>query len=698
MTTRPTWSSFGAVGVVAVCVLPLGIAACEARVSGGTRGETTAVAAPDPPSSRLELGAACAAGDQAFVRRAFLAILGRRPLGQGEVAAVEAALAGVREQTPSADDTPSARRVVVRALMQEPGFRQRWADFFMDTLKVARSGPKSLEACYGAPSAEPFDTGELARFVRDHDAASADVPPVSGFSMNELLRSALELDDLSVPYRAHLFAMLSQQLTGNASVQELELARRNDFGAAFEATYTNRNLECLPCHNSDFSVTADTDPELNRFWPVPGSFERALFGAATGRHPAEEAAASGSDLLRSRSMFRVLGVVNSGGRAPFGWDAARCGSFAVPSDDDPLGVDTYFGSVRGRRASVWALESSLRRGVEALAFDADAEPEPEGTLPPEGAAPAWDLSDPDAAFAYLVGLNIVERVWTETVGTSLTVAHHFPRTSVQRDLLFGLTNAFVKSHFSLKRLLLDIVSQPVFNQLPPSAGCGEPYALPRVFDAWSDAEERPEMRGNSLGDAVFPLSPRVLRRSLHTALGWPGYPEYPAAGSSEESLQLALGFALRDSEPGQRALDFQGRLAWESAYGACSPLAAGDFVSTLAQQAFAAEAATLRDAFVALKDRLLGSSAVSDSERAHVEALLGTSLDSRVPDDLESKLRVLCGVLLATPQFQLGGVVAGDTAEVPSLTPSEASRAASCERLGAAWLASATPYELRCAP
>lgn len=677
--------------VLVACSCAVLLAACEAQVVGTRpRPGVTGPEATRPEASAAELGAACEASDQAFLRRVFLALLGRRPQGQGEVAAAAAALAGVRAQG-LRDEPREARRVVVRALSEEPAFRQRWTDFFMDALKVARSGSKSLEACYGDPSSERFDGGELAGFVRDHAAETGD-PPIAGFTMNELVRSALELDDLSVLYRAHLFVMMSKLLTGNASEHEVELARRNDFGAVFEAVYTNRNLECLPCHNSDYSVTRDHDPELNRFWPVPGSFERALFGAASGRHAAEEAAQSGSDLLRSRSMFRVLGVVTAAGRAPFGWDGARCGSFEVPSTDDPLGVDTHFGSVRGRRASVWDLERSLRRGVDLLAREGGS------NEVSTGAATPWDFTDPDLAFAYLVGLNIVERVWNETVGTPLTIAHHFPRTSVQRDLLASLTNAFVKSHFSLKDLLLDIVSRPLFNQLPPSAGCESAYPLPRVFDAWTEAEELPELRGNSLGDSVFPLSPRLLRRSLHTALGWPAYPAYPEAGSGEESLQLALGFALRDSEPGQRGLDFQGRLAWEASYGACAPLAPDDFVSVLSKQALASEGATVLDAVVALQDRLLGSSAVSDAERVHVEALIGASLDSPVPADLESKLRVLCGALLSTPQFQLGGVVAPDVGEVPSLEPSDASQAASCERLHASWLESGTPYELRCLP
>jgi hypothetical protein len=39
--------------------------------------------------------------------------------------------------------------------------------------------------------------------------------------------------------------------------------------------------------------------------------------------------------------------------------------------------------------------------------------------------------------------------------------------------------------------------------------------------------------------------------------------------------------------------------------------------------------------------------------------------------DLEAKLRTLCGVLIATPQFQLGGVVASDGQGTPSWPPAK---------------------------
>lgn len=644
---------------------------------------------PSPPSTLPP--EACDAGDRAFVQRATLALWGRRPLGQAELEAYTAAIAELRSSQLAAALPDTARQLVAQAMMRDGAFRLRWSDFFKDSLRVARTEAKSQEPCYGDHESVVADGGALARFVRDSDASASD-PSFRDFTMRELLASALELDDLSVLYRAHLFAMMSKPLVGNALELELELARRNDFGATFEATYTRRNIGCLPCHNSEFSVTANADPAANHFWPVPGLFERALFGASSGRHQPEEVATKGSDLLRARGMFRYMDVVveqavvdeQAGddeqgddealdaerGVPPFGWSQA-CGTFQVPTTADPLHIDTWFGNLRslpedpsrGQRMSVWDLERSLKSGFQALA---------------SGGLPSGEVA-PDQAFATLVALNIVENVWTEVMGTSLTIGHHFPRTAVQRDLLVALTDHFMRAQYSLKALLSMIVEQDVFNLKPPSAGCGGgPYPFDRLLDPWTDAEADPLMRGNGPSDGVFPLSPRVLRRSLHTALEWPMYPEYPEPGSSEETLSLAVGFFLRDGEPGRRGLDFQGRLAWEAAYGSCRALSSEDFIYKLALAAEADPSATVFDAVVALKDRLIGEPYVSDAERAPLEALLELPLDDRSSPSLDGSLRRLCGVLVSSPMFMLGGMVPDAPQEIPKLTPPEASEAAVC--------------------
>src|SRR6188472_2753834 len=136
MRHERTW--LHSVSTVAV----LGLAGCEATVPGAQPARDHEKA--DPPVVTAPVDAACQASDQAFVRRTMLAVLGRRPWGQAEVDAVVAAIVGVRAQE-GGDDPVPARRVVVRALMQEPAFRERWADFFMDALRVARSGTKSQE-------------------------------------------------------------------------------------------------------------------------------------------------------------------------------------------------------------------------------------------------------------------------------------------------------------------------------------------------------------------------------------------------------------------------------------------------------------------------------------------------------------------------------------------------------------------------
>ncbi len=85
-----------------------------------------------------------------------------------------------------------------------------------------------------------------------------------------------------------------------------------------------------------------------------------------------------------------------------------CGRFVAPEDVkvDIAGVEAKFGSVTGVRATVWKLSSraparlrkASRRGLER---GADGE-----------------VSDPDEAFAYLVALNVAEKVSARDRGHS----------------------------------------------------------------------------------------------------------------------------------------------------------------------------------------------------------------------------------------------------------------------------------------
>jgi hypothetical protein len=261
----------------------------------------------------------------------------------------------------------------------------------------------------------------------------------------------------------------------------------------------------------------------------------------------------------------------------------------------------------------------------------------------------------------------------------------------------GLTEHFVASHFSLKTLLLDILAHPAFNLKAPEEGCGDaPYELPRIFDPWTNAAKDPALRANAPGDAVFAISSRPLRRSLHRAMEWPSYPDYPH-DDGEATFQLGIGFFMKDGEPGFRGLDFQGRLSWEATYGACMKQGGGDFITKIVARANETPGATVGDAIVAVKDRLVGEPFIGGlEERQQIEALVQTNLGSTNLTGLEPRLRAFCGVLVSTPQFMLGGLVPVDTNVTPKLTPNDVSYAATCGEVASVVAQLGAPYEITC--
>jgi hypothetical protein len=675
---------------------------------------------PPPPDASTPF-TECDGTDQSFVRQASLALLGRRPHGQAEVNVYADLMTQVRALAPADEGAGGQsgaldpRVVAARALAADPSYVERWSEHFMDALQVPRIEVQSQRQCYGVSMRDPDEgivDGSLALAVRDRE-------PTDGgdgqgrFTMRDLLRSAIHLDDLSVVYRAHLYALVSRPIpAANVPPIQAELARREDYGTQFDAAYLNRDLVCLGCHNSDDSVTFSPEPSLNRHWPMPGSFERAIYGASTG------VAAE-----RAHAAFRFAGLVvdpTSGSSIrPWGWDGA-CGAFAPNGlAPDPAGVDGKLASLSGDSLTVFDLEAALRRGFDALAA--------RGLVTGEDGA----IDDPDAAMAYLVAASMVEGVWREVIGTPLTIANDFPRNQAARDLLAGLTDGFIASRYSLRGLLVAIVTSDYFDRLPPEAGCGAgPYDMPAVYDPWVTSDPEPARRGNGPGDAVVPLSPRVLLRAAHDALEWPRpffyeFPEEsPAAEACVEAytcseladlcqrgtccegyqvgcvdrpepgeppapdlllFQRGIGVFLKHAERGFRGLDFQARLVFEEVFGACANQGAlPDFVDQLIERAQEEPSATLGDVVAALKDRLVGQARVSrdgsPSELEAIEALFGAAIAAPASsvDALADKTRALCGVLLSSPLFLLSGIAPPDASEVPLLTPEEAGYAAIC--------------------
>lgn len=615
--------------------------ACAGSCNGGKSGGAT----PTPPVITQ-----CDAGLVPFVRNANLAVLGRRVLGEEELA----------HYVGDGTDTPARRYAILDEMMDSPEFVDRWREVFEDLLRVPRVDDQDMRGCY-ALHARAADDGSLARWVASHPASDAG-DGNGAFTMLDLLESSLRADDLSPLYRGHLFAMVAFPIpAANVPAVQAELARRQDYGNVFDAAYLNRDMVCLQCHNSEFSVTDDPDPSKDRHWPLKGLFEKSLYGASTGE-----------DADAAHAVFRFDGFVDygfggGGGSSvtPWGWSSA-CGQFFPDPGPDPAGIDGKFGTITGQQSTVYDLSSHLKSGVDALAGNGLT------------AADDGTIDDPDQAFAYLVGASISEGVWREVIGSPLTIANYFPRNEASRDELQALTDDFVKSRFSLRTLLHDIVGSPWFNQQPPATGCtSQAYAYANVWDPWVIGDDDPAKRLNSSADGVAALPARVLTRAAYSALDWPlptdrGFPQT----DTQESYFRGVGMFLKNSERGFRGLDFQARLVWEDHVAACAnPGGTSDYVDTLMANAAATPDATVRDVVDALSDRLLGEPPLDDStpggqaQRQAVEAIFGASLDAPASSiaDLPGSTRKLCGVYLSTPQFLLSGFSSSASGTKPRL-------------------------------
>ncbi|MBX3158700.1 MAG: hypothetical protein KF773_22215 [Deltaproteobacteria bacterium] len=630
----------------------------------------------------------CDGDAPSFVRQAFLSLDGRRPRSQAEVDVY----VDVYTQAAAAGLDPVD--VTARAIMQRPEFAERWVDLIMDALRVQRMDIQTEAACWDN-TVRGTVTPALATAVRDRPATM----PADGnsFTMLDLMRSALALDDLTPVYRAQLFSMVSHPIpAANVGAVDAELARRADFGTTFDAAYLHRDTVCLGCHNSEQSVTDSDDPVRDRHWPVPGFAEKAVYGVSTGVS-AEQA----------HAPFRVDGFVDAGNTRAWGW-AALCGRFAAPASvgNDIAQVDAKLGRIMGRRSTVFDVEQALAKGFAQL----------------RTAAPSGEITDPDVALAWLVTLKMTEDVYKQVTGTSLTIANYFPRNQASSELLYSLASRFATSGYSLKALLVAIVASDYFNRLPPDQHCGQdPYAYPNVFDPWVIAESDPARQKNSPGDAVTAVDPRTLISATSGALEWgpppmaSRFPDYGEPGCETLSCQQltqacgfnqccttkvaacdnmgalpqvevpfvrAIGLFLRNSESGFRGLDFQARLAWEDHNGGCVKprWVASDFIDRLVTAGAADATATVRDTVTALKDRVIGEPSIAEGAETDALVAIVGSLDNLAGAASADSLRRVCGALVGSPQFLLQGI-AGRGGERPKLTPADAGYDAVCAGL-----------------
>lgn len=578
----------------------------------------------------------CDAGLDVWVQRVFPLMLGRKPHGAGEVGMwVQFA----RDQ---------GKAAAIRALSTSPEYRQWWKINLSDMLYVARNGYGEDSACFEYPAMNTHD-GSLAQWIRSEQPDVGQFP--ANFNMADVLVDGLVADDISVIYQANLFARTNySSACANFDPKTIETERRIYHGDQLLEVYVDRNLDCMSCHNSEFSVTDSLDPALDRAWGRGPLFERALFGDSAGPIDEDEYYA----------MSRFYGVVQdlyyfspgTYNMNPWGMDAS-CGSFArFPPDYDFLDQETaYFGGLYDNQGSLWDIERLFDAGVngmsgESLAFES-----------------AEDI-EPSTAFAYLTGQHFVDQIWRMAFGNRLLLPYGMARNSDQAVRLQALTDKFVTNGWSLAELLVDITSDPYFNAGLPSTCNTEPYGMAPVIDPYSVVNEG-EAANNGPGDLVHRFTARTLLRSLYVSLEFGPAPEYFGFGSlfgfgaPEEELQRALGVFHSDASPGFNGVDFQGVLTWEGQFYSCANPDGGSagFLRTLYDTALSRNE-TVEATVLSLKDRLTARGLFEDeTERALVEDLVGYPLSTPISETdaatFGRNLSLLCGVLTTSPEFML---------------------------------------------
>src|SRR5262245_30210082 len=141
----------------------------------------------------------CGGDPASFVRQTFLALDGRRPKSQAEVDVYVDLYHAVKDAGGDPKDTVS------RAIMARPEFTERWIDTLMDAMHVQRLDVQTEASCWSDALRAAVDGG-LAMAVRDR-AATDGGDGNGAWTMLDLARSAIALDDPTPLYRAQLFSM-----------------------------------------------------------------------------------------------------------------------------------------------------------------------------------------------------------------------------------------------------------------------------------------------------------------------------------------------------------------------------------------------------------------------------------------------------------------------------------------------------------
>jgi hypothetical protein len=336
-------------------------------------------------------------------------------------------------------------------------------------------------------------------------------------------------------------------------------------GNRFSQHLLNRAPSCLTCHNSRRPASGITgQPGWPRTHPIPYDLEAAVYGSSFTN--AKSVIKNAFPIFRD-DQFEPLSAV------PGPWGLLGCGGL-IPSLAMLPQRQTAFAGLSGTAVGLSDLAQAFKEGVDSLA----ANHGPILTQQPNKpyAIPARQ------ALAYLTATTVAENVWEEVMGEKLTIAHTYPRNLDQRDALKELgEQTFLKSGWSLKTLLVRIMTSDYFNRRSPDLGSGTTaYRLPMILDPWvaDDPRSAPppppidaKELNNGQGELVHRQTPDGLLYAIATALGWPAPTRFPNGTSfTSPSLVRASGQYINEAEQGRRGVDFQGLLVWESELGQCA--------------------------------------------------------------------------------------------------------------------------------
>lgn len=284
------------------------------------------------------------AGDYAFARQVIPKLYGRKAKGYDEVKLV------------GDMSTVFGREITLRALMDQPDFGEHWSEVLVDNMRINRTGIKSQSSCFPETLTAAANGPDLARWIRDHYASAGGSAACSGgscgnFTMSDVLRSSIRLDDLSPAYRGYLFPLINKPPTGN-EIQEHN--KRSDLFKSFETVYLGRGNTCLGCHNSAWSMSG-AQSHWNRTHPIPVLPELAVYGSNVGRLSRE-----------LESMMRTDAA--SGTHRPWGMSGG-CGSFSTSVGNDTLlgpGEVAFLAGAHGKQGSVFDIDRQLRDGINEI--------------------------------------------------------------------------------------------------------------------------------------------------------------------------------------------------------------------------------------------------------------------------------------------------------------------------------------------